>query len=1075
VTNPNIPSLAFSFKPGDKLAACFTLKELLPPQALCCVWLAHDDELDKDILLQFVPDSVATDTKAMAELKNEAKRNRQLIHPNIVRVHDLITDEKWAAVSMDYVPGDSYATLLEKREKKFFNPAELTGPIATICQTLEDAHRIELFHRDLAPDNLIAGPNGLMVRNFGITRVILDALARTGQQIEGSRDLAYISPQQLDGERPQRTDDVYSLGATLYHLLTGAPPFSEGEVVPQIRKNIPQPVSERRAARGINAEPVAKNWDDTIAACLAKTAEERVKTAAEVAVRLDSTSAPAAAAVVGAAAAVAGAEVTRVTGGTKSPEASKAAGKTEPAKGEVAQQEIPAKGQKRPWTPGPGKAPVITEATVISTTPVAKGDRAESKQKLETTGEPGAKATETARKVSPGPTTPTGFPLRAFVEVEGEKRQKPRSSAALIAGIAVLALVAVLSYIYYNGSQNQSSGNGLVVSGTVAEAVNAESSATPAESATPTATPQPVNLAANSTPSATPETTPATTPATVADNSPAATPAESAAPTAAPETQAPSVVAESPAPSADVIAGMTDDQVQQLVGDKSKAVDQAKAALAQAEKDSQDKADAQKQATATVQDLQSQIQKQTDAATAAKKASDDLQAAMKDLQTKAQDAQTASDQAQTQLGQRNTTLADRQKAADAATQAATDAEKNRQTQAQSVQQAQATLDQLQANAQQALTAIKARQAAQQAKLEAARQAQTEKLEAQAAAAAKAAADAEKALEAAKQAVADAEKAQAAAEQQAEAAKSGALPIESGTITPVEALPSATPETSPAPEASPSATPAISAEASPSPNSAAPTLSIHAPNPNMKVDQALSNSLGMRFAPVGKVFFSIWLTRVQDFEAFAKDTGYKGTGWLDPGFKQGSDHPVVNLSWNDANQFCLWLTQKEHHEGILDPHQEYRLPTDLEWSNAVGLPHESGRTPESRDMDVPDVYPWGTQWPPPSGAGNYTGEETDSDVAIKGYNDGFAWTSPVGSFNANKFGLFDMGGNVWEWCQDWWNDDHKQKVLRGASWYNGALRLSLLSSCRIHAAADGGTDNYGFRVVLATMGSQRHAE
>jgi formylglycine-generating enzyme required for sulfatase activity len=223
---------------------------------------------------------------------------------------------------------------------------------------------------------------------------------------------------------------------------------------------------------------------------------------------------------------------------------------------------------------------------------------------------------------------------------------------------------------------------------------------------------------------------------------------------------------------------------------------------------------------------------------------------------------------------------------------------------------------------------------------------------------------------------------------------------------------------------------------------------------------------MRFAPVGNVLFSIWLTRVQDFEAFAEATGFKSDAWRNPGFKQAPDHPVVNVSWNDANLFCLWLTEKEHREGILAINETYRLPTDLEWSKAVGLPLESGRTPESRDMDIPDVYPWGTQWPPPPGAGNYTGEETESDVAIKGYNDGFAWTSPVGSFNVNKLGLYDMGGNVWQWCLDWWNSEQKAKVLRGGSWFNGALKLSLLSSCRIDASADHGTDNYGFRIVLA---------
>ncbi len=119
------------------------------------------------------------------------------------------------------------------------------------------------------------------------------------------------------------------------------------------------------------------------------------------------------------------------------------------------------------------------------------------------------------------------------------------------------------------------------------------------------------------------------------------------------------------------------------------------------------------------------------------------------------------------------------------------------------------------------------------------------------------------------------------------------------------------------------------------------------------------------------------------------------------------------------------------------------------------------------MGVPDVYPWGTEWPPPKGSGNYTGEETGSDVAIKGYDDGYAWTSPVGSFPPNQLGLYDMGGNVWQWCMDSWNNESKAKVLRGASWYNGALKLSLLSSCRVHATPDSSTDNYGFRIVRAT--------
>src|SRR6185369_8074087 len=131
-----------------------------------------------------------------------------------------------------------------------------------------------------------------------------------------------------------------------------------------------------------------------------------------------------------------------------------------------------------------------------------------------------------------------------------------------------------------------------------------------------------------------------------------------------------------------------------------------------------------------------------------------------------------------------------------------------------------------------------------------------------------------------------------------------------------------------------------------------------------------NSLGMKFVPVGDALFSIWQTRVKDFEVFAKaPPTLKSTSWREPGFKQGPEHPVVNVTWDEARLFCNWLTARERKEGLIGPNQEYRLPTDREWSTAVGLREEPGPTPEARDIGVADVYPWGTRWPPPAGAGN----------------------------------------------------------------------------------------------------------
>jgi len=224
---------------------------------------------------------------------------------------------------------------------------------------------------------------------------------------------------------------------------------------------------------------------------------------------------------------------------------------------------------------------------------------------------------------------------------------------------------------------------------------------------------------------------------------------------------------------------------------------------------------------------------------------------------------------------------------------------------------------------------------------------------------------------------------------------------------------------------------------------------------------------MKFQPVGDVQFCVYLTTRKDFEAFATATGLKSEAWRNPGFKQDPDHPVVNVTWREADAFCKWLTEKERKSGRIKATELYRLPADLEWSKAVGLPPETGATAEERDMGVQDVYPWGKQWPPPAGAGNYAGEETQTEIPIPNYNDGYPATSPVGKLRANAFGLYDMGGNVWQWVSDYWNSENRAKTLRGGSWYNGAIPLSLLSSCRISSSPDTLHDTYGFRIVKAT--------
>jgi formylglycine-generating enzyme required for sulfatase activity len=236
--------------------------------------------------------------------------------------------------------------------------------------------------------------------------------------------------------------------------------------------------------------------------------------------------------------------------------------------------------------------------------------------------------------------------------------------------------------------------------------------------------------------------------------------------------------------------------------------------------------------------------------------------------------------------------------------------------------------------------------------------------------------------------------------------------------------------------------------------------------------AYQNSLGVEFRRVGEVLFSTTLVRVEDFDRFARDTNLYGLAWRDPGFPQGRDHPVVKVTWQEAIDFCAWLTKREQQAGKLAGDAAYRLPTDLEWSRAAGLGAEAGATPEERDIGVPDVFPWGKAWPPPARVANICGEETRADVALKGYNDGFEFTSPVTAFPPNELGLHDMAGNVYQWCMDTWNRESASRVLRGSSWYS-SFRLAMLASCRIPSKPDASVNHYGFRVVIgpANAGSK----
>ena len=213
-----------------------------------------------------------------------------------------------------------------------------------------------------------------------------------------------------------------------------------------------------------------------------------------------------------------------------------------------------------------------------------------------------------------------------------------------------------------------------------------------------------------------------------------------------------------------------------------------------------------------------------------------------------------------------------------------------------------------------------------------------------------------------------------------------------------------------------------------------------------------------------------VTRGQ-FRQFVKDSGYKtdaekgekpgASGW-DPekkafgfnakyswrnaGFEQTDEHPVVNVSWNDAVEYCKWLSKKEG--------KTYRLPTEAEWEYAC----RAGTTTRYWSGDDPETL---------AKVGNVAdaaakAQFPDWKYTIKA-NDGYVFTAPVGKFKPNAFGLYDMHGNAWQWCADWYGagyyaaspaddptgpDSGNVRVLRGGSWgdWPGVSRSAVRYGC-----------------------------
>ena len=301
---------------------------------------------------------------------------------------------------------------------------------------------------------------------------------------------------------------------------------------------------------------------------------------------------------------------------------------------------------------------------------------------------------------------------------------------------------------------------------------------------------------------------------------------------------------------------------------------------------------------------------------------------------------------------------------------------------------------------------------------------------------------------------------------------------------------------------------------------AATQPTHQPRKEMKLDLGGNVSLKLVLIPAGKFvmgspegeinrkkdelqhevtiskpfYMSIHLVTVDQFAAFMKDSGYRtdaekegssngielkdgklgnrkmnGASWRDPSFDQKGDHPVVQVSWNDAKAFCEWLSKNRGLTAM--------LPTEAQWEYAC---RAGAKT----------AWPWGENPDDGISWANCADQSLkkvlyNNGDAVKFFNwdDGVVFTSPAGSFRPNAFGLFDMIGNAAHWCLDRYGDygagavvdptgapTGMARVVRGGSW-NNYNPWNCRSAARYRFAPNFRNERYGFRITVEETANQ----
>lgn len=224
-----------------KTISHYKLVEKIGEGGMGQVYLAEDLELHRRVAIKFLPAEYASDSDALSRFKREGQAAAALDHPNIVTIYDVGEYESRPYIVMSYVKGDTLGAVVAREDLTL----ERSLTIATsLCEALSCAHAASVVHRDIKPDNIVIGRDGRpKILDFGLAR--LRGVTKLTKEASTVGTISYMSPEQVRGEEVDHRSDIFSLGAVMYEMIAGRPPFTgdhAAAVMYSITNEQPQPL-----------------------------------------------------------------------------------------------------------------------------------------------------------------------------------------------------------------------------------------------------------------------------------------------------------------------------------------------------------------------------------------------------------------------------------------------------------------------------------------------------------------------------------------------------------------------------------------------------------------------------------------------------------------------------------------------------------------------------------------------------------------------------------------------------------------------------------------------------------------